>query len=152
MRGATIESARNVLQQYVLGPLSGRNERLSLVTFANTASLLTESPVLCSELEIPTEFVIGGLCNLSDAVKLCKSKSFKEDKVLVLTKGLTTDSYGNTKGVTDLDTHVVLLNCTSTDIPVSFKSYFSGCMCVHNMSNESLSQLSNWVTNIDTKR
>lgn len=152
MRGATIESARNVLQQYVLGPLLGSKERLALVTFANKASLLTESPVLCSEWEMPTEFVLGGLCNLSDAVCLCQSKASEEDRILVLTRGLTTDSYGNTKGISDLDTHVVLLNNTSSDIPVSLKSYFSGSMCIHNMLDESLSQLSNWVTHIDKKR
>ena len=45
MRGATIESARNVLKQYVLGQLIYSDMSISLITFGNIANLLTETPL-----------------------------------------------------------------------------------------------------------
>ena len=141
MRGATIESALNVLRQYVLGPLSGSGKKVSLITFGNTASLLTENPVEVEDFIIPNEFNIGGLCNLSDAISICKTKVQAKDEVLVLTKGYTTDSYGDRKSSVDNNCHIVLLDCAASKIPVYLNSYFSGHVCVYNMQDKSLDEL-----------
>lgn len=142
MRGATIESARNVLEQYVLGQLTNSGMTISLITFGNTASLLTEIPQKIDDFQLPEEFSVGGLCNLSDAISLCESIISKSDKILLLTKGYTTDSYGNQRHVIDNDCHVVMLDSSSSRIPVTLTSYFSGRIKVYNMKEESLTELS----------
>ena len=142
MRGATIESARNVLQQYVLSQLNKSGMRLSLITFGNTANLVTEQPSAIEDFQLPEAFTIGGMCNLSDALSLCDNMVGPDDKILLLTKGYTTDSYGNQKSVLDNDCHVVMLDSSSNRIPVTLCSYFSGKMKVYNMKEESLKELS----------
>lgn len=142
MRGAIIESARNVLQQYVLSQPMMRGMKISLVTFGNTASLLTKQPSAIEEFQLPEEFTIGGMCNLSDAVTLCASLIAQDDKILVLTKGYTTDSSGNRNRILDNDCHVVILSSSSNRVPVTLSSYFSGRLKVYNMKEESLMELS----------
>lgn len=142
MRGATIESARNVLQQYVLSQLNNSGMNISLITFGNTACLITETPSAINDFVLPEEFSIGGLCNLSDALSLCDNMVAPDDKILLLTKGYTTDSYGNQKNTMDNDCHVVMLDSSSNRIPVTLISYFSGKLKVYNMKEESLKELS----------
>ena len=142
MRGATIESARNVLQQYVLSQLMMSGQKISLITFGNTASLLTEQPLAIEEFQLPEEFTIGGMCNLSDALSLCNNLIAQDDKILLLTKGYTTDSYGNQNHILDNDCHVVMLDCSSNRVPVTLSSYFSGRLKVYNVKEESLKELS----------
>jgi hypothetical protein len=142
MRGATIESARNVLKQYVLGQLIYSDMSISLITFGNIANLLTETPLKIGNFQLPEDFAIGGLCNLSDAVSICESRIGERDKILLLTKGFTTDSYGNQKHVLENDCHAVILDSSSNRIPVSLGSYFSGRLKVYNMKEESLTELS----------
>ena len=142
MRGATIESARNVLKQYVLGQLIYSDMSISLITFGNIANLLTETPLKIGNFQLPEDFAIGGLCNLSDAVSICESRIGERDKILLLTKGFTTDSYGNQKHVLKNECHAVILDSSSNRIPVSLGSYFSGRLKVYNMTEESLTELS----------
>ena len=142
MRGATIESARNVLKQYVLGQLIYSDMSISLITFGNIANLLTETPLKIGNFQLPEDFAIGGLCNLSDAVSICESRIGERDKILLLTKGFTTDSYGSQKHVLKNDCHAVILDSSSNRIPVSLGSYFSGRLKVYNMKEESLTELS----------
>lgn len=148
MRGATIESARNVLQQYILGPLSGSSVKVSLVTFANTSKLVTASPVDVDDFKLPTLIEIGGLCNLSQAIRHCTSDSGDNDKILVLTKGYTTDSKSMNLTQTDLESFVLMLDTISDKAPQSLKSYFTNVLHMHNMKDESLSELSNNLVSI----
>ena len=141
MSGATIESARNVLQQYVLSQLIMSDLKISLITFGNTACLLTERPSTIKEFLLPEEFTIGGMCNLSDALSLCDNLITEDDKILLLTKGYTTDSYGNQNHIFDNDCHVVMLDCYSYRVPATLYSYFSGRLKIYNMKEESLQEL-----------
>lgn len=141
MRGAAIESARNVLQQYVLSPLMGSPVRISLITFGDTARLLTEEKPLIADFQVPIDFQVGGLCNLSDAVSLCNSALSSGDKVLILTKGYTTDSSVASKSTLGCECHLLLLETMSSRVPASLMPYFSGKVQFHNMKEASLSEL-----------
>lgn len=147
MRGATIESAQNVLQQYVLGQLPRGGQSISLITFGNTAKLLTPQPIAITNFQLPVRYEIGGLCNLSDALSLCVRMAASEDKLLILTKGYTTDSYGLQKCGIRNDCHIVMLDSFSYRIPMTLSAYFSGRMKVYNMKEESLMELSQELIN-----